>query len=53
MAQQMHQAKQSAMKQHPAAGWQEGLDATVIALKTNEAVMKNTRIKFENEWFEV
>jgi predicted dehydrogenase len=53
MAQQMQQAKQLAFKQHPAANWQDGLDATVVALKTNEATMKNTRIKFENEWFEV
>ncbi len=53
MAQQMQQAKQNAFKQHPAADWQAGLEATVVALKTNEAVTKNTRIKFENEWFEV
>lgn len=53
MAQQMQQAKQSAFKQHPAADWQEALEATVVALKTNEAVMKNTRIQFENEWFEI
>ncbi|MGZ5568865.1 MAG: hypothetical protein ACXWKG_17790, partial [Limisphaerales bacterium] len=53
MAEQMHAAKQSAFKQHPAATWQDGFEATVVALKTHEAVMKNTRIKFENEWFEV
>ncbi len=53
MAQQVQQAKQSAFKQHPAAHWQDGLEATVVALKTNEAVNNNTRIKFENEWFEI
>lgn len=53
MAEQMQTAKQIAFKHHPAATWQDGLEATVIAIKTHEAVMKNTRIKFENEWFEV
>lgn len=53
MAQQIDAAKHSAFKQHPAASWQESFEATVIALKTHEATMKNTRIKFENEWFEI
>ena len=37
----------------PAATWQDGFEATVSALKANEAVMKKTTIKFEKEWFEV
>jgi predicted dehydrogenase len=53
MAQQIQQTKQTAFKQHPAANWQDGLDATVIAIKANEAVTKNTKIKFATEWFEV
>jgi predicted dehydrogenase len=53
MAEQMQAAKQSTVKQHPAATWQDGLEATIVAIKTNEAVSKKARIQFENEWFEV
>ncbi|MBI5772143.1 MAG: Gfo/Idh/MocA family oxidoreductase [Verrucomicrobia bacterium] len=37
----------------PAAGWQEGYEATVTALKANEAVLKGQKITFQKEWFEV
>jgi hypothetical protein len=37
----------------PAATWQEGLDATVIAIKSNEAAVNKQKITFENEWFEL
>ena len=37
----------------PAAGWQEGYEATVIAIKANEAILKKQRIAFEKEWFQV
>jgi predicted dehydrogenase len=37
----------------PAAGYHEGLDATVIALKTNEAVTKGQKVTFQKDWFEV
>jgi predicted dehydrogenase len=37
----------------PIASAQVGYEATVVALKANEAVMQNTRIEFEPEWFEV
>ena len=37
----------------PAAGWREGLDATIVALKANEAIMSGKRIAFEKDWFEV
>jgi len=38
-----------------AAGWQEGLEATVLALKANEAIIKGggTKIQIEKAWFEV
>lgn len=35
-----------------AAGWREGYEATVTAIKANEAIVKGTRIAFSNEWFE-
>jgi hypothetical protein len=34
-----------------AAGWREGLEATVTALKANEAILKAQRIVFDKEWF--
>ncbi len=37
----------------PAAGWPEGYEATVIAIKANEAILKKQRITFEKEWFHV
>lgn len=37
----------------PAAGWQEGFEATLIALKANESVLKGQKITFQKEWFEV
>ena len=36
-----------------AANWKDGLEATVIALKANEAVSKGQRIVLQKEWFEV
>lgn len=35
----------------PAAGFKEGFEATVMAFKTNEAILKNDKVKFEKEWF--
>jgi hypothetical protein len=40
-------------KKVAAAGYKEGLDATVTALKANEAVLKRERILFRPEWFEL
>jgi len=37
----------------PAATFQEGFEATVTALKANEAILKKQRIAFEPEWFEI
>jgi predicted dehydrogenase len=37
----------------PAAGYQEGCEATVTALKANEAILKKQRIVFEKEWFDI
>ena len=37
----------------PAAGWQEGLEATVLAIKANEAVVNNQKIVLQKEWFEL
>jgi predicted dehydrogenase len=38
-----------------AAGWQEGLDATILALKANEAIVKGggNRIAIQKEWFDI
>ena len=37
----------------PAAGYAEGFDATLIALKANEAVMQKKKIELKKEWFEI
>jgi predicted dehydrogenase len=37
----------------PAAGYREGYEATVFALKVNEAVTTGKRIEFKKEWFEL
>ena len=44
-----------AKARRPAAGWQEGLEATVLALTANEAIIKGSghRVLIEKQWFEV
>src|SRR5262249_48569980 len=37
-------------RQH-AATWKEGLEATVVAIKTNEAITQQKRVAFDKEWF--
>jgi predicted dehydrogenase len=37
----------------PAAGYQEGFEATVTALKANEAILGAKRIVFQPEWFKL
>jgi predicted dehydrogenase len=37
----------------PAAGWLEGYQATVTAIKANEAVLAGQRIELKPEWYEV
>jgi predicted dehydrogenase len=41
------------LKTYPAANWRDGLEATVVALKANEAAVKKERILFEKDWFEL
>lgn len=36
-----------------AADWSEGLMATVMAIKANEAIVKGEKITFSKEWFQV
>ena len=40
-------------KTKPIANWQDGLEATVMAIVANQAAMKKQRIMFEKEWFEL
>jgi predicted dehydrogenase len=37
----------------PVADYKVGYDATVVAIKANEAIMGNKRIEFEPEWFDL
>jgi hypothetical protein len=37
----------------PAATWREGLQAAVVAIKTNEAILQRKRIVFQPDWFEI
>ncbi len=41
------------LKPYPAATWQDGLEATVMVIKGNEAAVKKQKITFEKEWFEL
>lgn len=43
----------SEVKRQPAAGYKEGYEATVVALKANEALVKGQKIVFSKEWFEL
>ncbi len=42
-----------ALNSKPAATWQDGLDATVMAITANEAALKQQKIEFQKEWFEL
>lgn len=42
-----------AKNKKPHAGFQEGFEATVLALKANEAVLKGGKIDLQKEWFQV
>ncbi len=37
----------------PGATWKEGYDATVLAIKANEAITRGDKILFQKEWFEL
>jgi predicted dehydrogenase len=37
----------------PSAGYREGFDATVIAIKANQAIASNARLPFEDPWFTI
>ncbi|MDB6019223.1 MAG: hypothetical protein JWR19_3712 [Pedosphaera sp.] len=37
----------------PAAGYREGFEATVAAIKANEAIVKGGKIILQKEWFEI
>ncbi len=41
------------VQKRPAAGYQEGLQATVLAIKANEAVQGHQRIELKKEWSEL
>lgn len=40
------------IKKQPGAGYQDGLDATIIAVKANEAVLKGGKVSLPKELFE-
>jgi len=43
----------STIKLMTAAGYLEGYVATVVALKANEAILKNQKLEFQKDWFEL
>jgi predicted dehydrogenase len=43
----------TSIKRQPAAGWEEGLETAVIAIKSNEAILTGRRIEFQKEWFQL
>jgi len=38
---------------YPAATWREGFDATILAIKANEAAVEQQKIKIEKELFDL
>jgi predicted dehydrogenase len=40
------------IKKQPAAGYQEGLDSAIIAIKTNEAILKGQKVSLSKDLFE-
>jgi predicted dehydrogenase len=47
------EARKLTLAQFPAAGWEEGLEATVLAIKANEAALLKQRLELKNEFFEL
>ena len=43
----------SKVQKRPAAGWLEGYQATVTAIKANEAILAAKRIELKPEWYEL
>lgn len=41
------------LAQNPAAGWEEGLEATILAIKANEAALLKQKLELKNEFFEL
>lgn len=41
------------LKLLPAPKWKDGFEATVVALKANEAIVSGEKITFRDEWFQV
>jgi len=41
------------LKRKPFAGYQDGFDATVTAIKANEAILGGGKIELQKEWFQV
>jgi hypothetical protein len=37
----------------PAATWRDGLDATVVAIKANESVVKQQKVTLDKELFDL
>jgi hypothetical protein len=46
-------ARKLALSKHPAAGWEEGLEATVLAIKANEAAVLKQKIELNNDLFQL
>jgi hypothetical protein len=43
----------AAVRRAPGAGWQEGFEAVVMAVKAEEAIRSGQRIELEPSWFEL
>jgi hypothetical protein len=37
----------------PCAGYKEGFEAAVTAIKANESILKGQKVTFQKEWFEI
>jgi predicted dehydrogenase len=42
-----------AKSRRPASGYRDGFEATILAIKANEAIVKGQRMVLQEEWFEI
>jgi predicted dehydrogenase len=53
MMEQLDKTRREAMVKRPAAGYLEGFQAAVTAVKANEAILAGKRIELKPEWYEL
>ncbi len=53
LAEQLVETRKVLAADKPCAGYKEGFEAAVTAIKANEAILKGQKITFQKEWFQI